>query len=66
MAHTNPDLLRAGEVAELLGVDPETVRRWTREGRLPAVLLPSGHRRYHRDAIEAMLKPVIAEEPAAS
>ena len=28
--------LTVEEVAELLGVQPESVRRWTREGKLPA------------------------------
>ena len=28
--------LTTEEVAELLGVQPESVRRWTREGKLPA------------------------------
>ena len=34
-------LLTAREVAEQLGVSAETVLRWTRAGKLPAIELPS-------------------------
>lgn len=37
------------EVATLLGVDAETVRRYIRLGQLPANRLPSGHYRVRRD-----------------
>jgi molybdopterin-binding protein len=35
---------RIGEAAEVLGVSPDTVRRWTDAGRLPATRDPQGHR----------------------
>jgi molybdopterin-binding protein len=34
-----------GQAAELLGVSPDTVRRWTDAGRLPIVRTRGGHRR---------------------
>jgi molybdopterin-binding protein len=34
-----------GQAAELLGVSPDTVRRWTDAGRLPTVRTRGGHRR---------------------
>ncbi|TMD10117.1 MAG: MerR family DNA-binding transcriptional regulator, partial [Chloroflexi bacterium] len=34
-----------GQAAELLGVSPDTVRRWTDAGRLPTVRSRGGHRR---------------------
>jgi excisionase family DNA binding protein len=39
-------LLTAREVGELLGVSPETILRWARAGKLPAVRLPSGAIRF--------------------
>ena len=48
-------MLRPGEVSRLLGVDPKTLTRWADSGKLPAVVLPSGHRRYRLGAIRAVL-----------
>ena len=48
-------LLTARAVADLLGVTPATVLRWTRAGELPAVRLPSGQVRYREDALDAWL-----------
>jgi excisionase family DNA binding protein len=39
-------LLTAREVGELLGLSTETVLRWSRRGKLPAVRLPSGAIRF--------------------
>ena len=41
---------RISEVAELLGVSPDTVRRWADAGRLPTVRSGQGHREV--DAVE--------------
>ena len=54
----DPDLLRIGEVAELLGVTPETIRNWTAKGKLPALLTPGGHRFYRRADVEKALRPI--------
>ncbi|PIS14797.1 hypothetical protein COT64_00750 [Candidatus Shapirobacteria bacterium CG09_land_8_20_14_0_10_39_12] len=41
-------LLKLREAAVLLGVNPETLRRWDRSGRLSAVRIGSrGDRRYN-------------------
>lgn len=40
------------EVARLLGVSPNTVSRWAREGRLPCQLTLGGHRRFDRGVVE--------------
>jgi excisionase family DNA binding protein len=41
-----PSYLRTAEVADILHVSPRTVARWAKEGKLPFVKTPSGHRRY--------------------
>lgn len=48
-------LLTAREVAELLGVSPETVCRWTRRGDLPAIKLPGGALRYPESELDEWL-----------
>ena len=50
-------LLTSGEVAEILGVDPNTVINWANKGKLRAIRTPSGHRRYrHSELNDAIAK----------
>lgn len=49
------ELLTTGQVASLLNVHPQTVRRWIDTGRLPALRLPSGVWRVRRDDLDALL-----------
>lgn len=49
------DLLTPGEVARRFGVDPKTVTRWAEAGKLPVLRTLGGHRRYPRQAIDAIL-----------
>jgi excisionase family DNA binding protein len=58
-------LLRRSEVAEMLGVTPNTVSRWAREGRLPSVATLGGHRRYEVEVVEELLKRKLGG-PSAS
>lgn len=44
--------------AEILGVSPDTVRRWARTGKVRYVELPSGRMRFRREDIEVLLEPV--------
>ncbi len=44
-------LLTPSEVAEIFRVDPKTVTRWAKTGRLPAVTTLGGHRRYRKSMI---------------
>ena len=53
--------LSLGPASRLVGVDPDTLRRWADEGRIEAFLTPGGHRRFDRRAIEAL---VAARRPA--
>lgn len=58
------DLLRPSEVAAMAKVTPKTVARWTKSGHLASIVLPGGHRRYPRDAVEALLRQPQAEKPS--
>ena len=49
-----PTLLTTSEVSRLLGVSPNTVTRWAREGRLPCRLTLGGHHRFDRQVIEGI------------
>ena len=40
----------------MLGVTPNTVSRWAREGRLPSVQTLGGHRRFEAHVIEKLLQ----------
>ncbi|MFC8500980.1 DEAD/DEAH box helicase [Pedococcus sp. NPDC057267] len=48
----NPDsdFVRVAEAAEYVGVSAQTLRRWDRDGRLPAVRRPGSKHRYYRRA----------------
>jgi len=49
-----PELIARSEVAELLGVSPNTVTRWAREGRLPCQVTLGGHHRFDRELVEQL------------
>ncbi|OGM02665.1 hypothetical protein A2115_03530 [Candidatus Woesebacteria bacterium GWA1_41_8] len=45
-------LLKIREAAEMLGVNPETLRRWDRDGIFKAIRIGErGHRMYDKDDI---------------
>lgn len=50
-----PQLLTPAEVATLFRVDPKTVTRWQKQGKLDAIRTLGGHRRYRRDQVEELL-----------
>lgn len=52
----NKELLTAQQVAERLSVHVESVRRWTRQGDLRAVRLPSGRYRYRAADVTALIE----------
>ena len=48
--------LTPAEVAEMFRVDPKTVTRWARLGKLTSVRTLGGHRRYRQTEVLALLK----------
>ena len=48
-------LLTPAEVAALLRVDPKTVTRWARTGKLSSIRTPGGHRRYSESEVRGFL-----------
>ena len=66
---TAPRWLRVQQAADLLGVSPNTVRRWVAQGRIACRRTPSGQRRFLADDLERVLgngHPASRERPAAS
>jgi excisionase family DNA binding protein len=48
-------LLTPSEVAALFRVDPKTVSRWAKAGKLTSIRTLGGHRRYPASAVHALL-----------
>jgi excisionase family DNA binding protein len=55
MSDTSP-LLTPSQVAKMLNVNPRTVSRWAREGRIQHVRTPGGQHRFWRAEIDAYLE----------
>lgn len=54
---TNEDaLLTPSEVAAMFRVNPKTVTRWARSGKLTAVRTLGGHRRFHAEEVRLHLE----------
>lgn len=52
----NNDLFTPAEVAALFRVNPKTVTRWARAGKISTIRTLGGHRRFLRSDIEAVLQ----------
>lgn len=48
-------LLTPAEVAALFRVDPKTVTRWAKAGKLSSIRTLGGHRRYREAEVKALL-----------
>jgi len=51
-------LLTPAEVGVLFRVDPKTVTRWAKAGKLTSVRTLGGHRRYSESEVRALLAGV--------
>jgi len=49
-------LLTPAEVAALFRVDPKTVTRWAKAGKLTSIRTLGGHRRYRASEVHALLE----------
>ena len=52
------ELLTPGEVAVMFRVNPKTVTRWARAGKISAVRTLGGHRRFRAEEIRRFLEEV--------
>ena len=48
-------LLTPSEVASLFRVDPKTVTRWAKSGKLTSIRTLGGHRRYKESEVKVLL-----------
>jgi excisionase family DNA binding protein len=55
-------LLTPSEVAALFRVDPKTVTRWAKAGKLTPIRTLGGHRRYRRSEVQLLLSKQEGEE----
>jgi len=55
-------LLTPGEVAQIFRVNPKTVSRWARAGKISTIRTLGGHRRFRAGDVEAL---VAATEEAS-
>ena len=56
-------LLTPAEVASLFRVDPKTVTRWAKAGKLTSIRTLGGHRRYKESEVKQLLN---ATNPSTS
>jgi len=49
-------LLTPAEVATIFRVDPKTVTRWAKAGKLTAIRTLGGHRRYRKTEVQKLLE----------
>lgn len=64
MVGNDEELLTPAEVAKLFRVDPKTVTRWAKTGKLSSIKTLGGHRRYRATEVRRLLdslSSVVAE-----
>ena len=65
MTTRSPDaaepLLTPAEVAALVRVDPKTVTRWAKAGKLSSIRTLGGHRRYRESEVRALLAGIPSQ-----
>src|SRR5262245_50158073 len=56
-------LLTPAEVATMFRVDPKTVTRWAKAGKLTSIRTLGGHRRYRETEVRALLAGIPQPRP---
>lgn len=56
VTQTDEELLTPAEVAKLFRVDPKTVTRWAKSGKLSSIRTLGGHRRYRAGEVRTLLE----------
>jgi putative resolvase len=59
-------LLRMKEAATLLGVTPQTLRSWSNEGYVEAVVGKGGHRRFRQSEVKRLMQLTTSQSPEKS
>jgi excisionase family DNA binding protein len=59
-ASSQENLLTPSEVAALFRVDPKTVTRWAKAGKLTSIKTLGGHRRYKESEVKSLLKSITS------
>ncbi len=54
-------LLTPAEVATMFRVDPKTVTRWAKAGKLSSIRTLGGHRRYRESEVRQLLGSIPAQ-----
>jgi excisionase family DNA binding protein len=60
--NSQDNLLTPAEVAALFRVDPKTVTRWAKAGKLTSFRTLGGHRRYKESEVKELLKRISPSE----
>jgi excisionase family DNA binding protein len=55
-------LLTPAKVASLFQVDPKTVTRWAKAGKLTSIRTLGGHRRYKDSEVKALLSNISGDK----
>ena len=55
-AYDGEQLLTPAEVAAMFRVDPKTVTRWAKAGKLASIRTLGGHRRYRASEVQALIE----------
>ena len=55
-------LMTPGEVASMFRVDPKTVTRWAKAGKLSSIRTLGGHRRYRESEVRDLLTGMVPEQ----
>lgn len=57
-------LLTPAEVAAMFRVDPKTVTRWAKAGKLSSIRTLGGHRRYRESEVRQLLTTIPSQRSA--